>query len=229
MCAEAEFDALESSLQHSALRPLAANVFLPGTLKVVGPDAVEEELAAYAATALGRASRLGVEVLVFGSGALRAVPPGFSRNHAIDQFAHAVRVVQEEAGARGITLAVEPLHSEETNLLNSIGEAAAFLRDQRLAGVRLVADLWHMECEGEGLDALDAAADLIVHTHVAAAERHAPGQAPDNIESFLRRLGELGYKGACSIECRWSDFAAEAPAAVARVRQAASVAGWPAR
>jgi sugar phosphate isomerase/epimerase len=67
---------------------------------------------------------------------------------------------------------------------------------------------------------------LVAHAHVAAAERLAPGQAPDRIEGFLRRLRQAGYEGACSIECNWSDLGTELPIAVDRVRNAATAAGW---
>ena len=154
------------------------------------------------------------------------MPAGFPRDRALDQLEDAIRVVSEQALARGVTVALEPLHSEETNLLTSLGEAAGFLRDRHLDGVGLTADLWHMECEDEPLDVLDGLGDLVAHAHVAAAERLAPGRAGDHIEGFLGRLKQSGYTGACSIECRWSDLAAEAPAAVARVREAAVVAGW---
>src|SRR5260370_389961 len=173
-----------------------------------------------------RACRLRISVLVFGSGASRAVPAGYSRERALKQFEDAVRIVSEQASARGLTLAVEPLSSRETNLLNSVGEAAEFLRHRSLDGVRLVADLWHMECEGEQLGVLDDVGDVIAHAHVAAAERRAAGQAEDRIEEFLTRLRHAGFAGACSIECRWLDLPAELPAAVARVRHAAAAAGW---
>jgi sugar phosphate isomerase/epimerase len=221
-----EFEQLVATMERSPLPARAANVFLPATLKVVGPDVRPDQLSAYATTALDRARRLGVGILVFGSGASRMVPAGFPRERALDQFEDAVRVVDEQATSRGVTLAVEPLHSDETNLLNSVGEAAAFLRHRRLDGVRLVADLWHMECEPEDLDVLDGLGALVAHTHVAAAERLAPGQAPDRIESFLRHLRQGGYEGACSIECSWSDLAAELPIAVERVCNAAAAAGW---
>jgi len=219
---------LAAAMDRSPLRARAANVFLPADLKVVGPAARPGQLAEYAATATERARRLGVEVLVFGSGASRAVPGGFPREVALDQFERAVRLVDDQATSRGVTLALEPLHSEETNLLTSLAEAAEFIRQRRLDGVRLVADLWHMECEGEAVEVADQVAELVVHAHVAAAERRPPGQAGDRIEEFLRRLRQAGYAGACSIECRWSDLAAEVPVAVARVHEAAAAAGWPA-
>ena len=223
---ERDYETLASRLRMSRLGVPAVNVFLPATLKVVGPDAKPERLADYAARALGRARSLGVALLVFGSGAARMVPEGFSRAAALDQFEAAVRVAQAEASQQGVTIALEPLHSGETNLLNTVGEAAAYIDERRLDGVRLVADLWHMECERETFDILDDVAEQVTHAHVAAAERRPPGQAPDNIESFLWRLRQAGYGGACSIECNWTDLARELPGAVARVREAAVSAGW---
>src|SRR5260370_35403527 len=110
---------LARMIDRSSLAARAANVFLPATLKVVGPEVRPDELSAYAATALDRAHRLGVAVLVFGSGASRTVPEGFPRERAMDQLADAVRVVNEQASSPRVPLAAEPLHSTETNLLNS--------------------------------------------------------------------------------------------------------------
>ncbi len=220
-----EFEQLGAALRRSKLAARAVNVFLPATLKVVGPDVREDQLSYYASTALERARRLGVALLVFGSGASRMVPVGFSRDRALEQFADAVRMVNGQASRRSVTVAVEPLHSEETNILNTVGEAAEFLRRRRLDGVKL-ADLWHMESEGERLDVLDDLGDVVAHAHFAADERRAPGRVADRIEEFLRRLRQAGYSGACSIECRWLDIAAELPGAVARVREAATAAGW---
>jgi len=222
----AAFEQLAGRFVGGRLAARAANVFLPADLRVVGPEASLDRLCEYTVTALDRARRLGVEVLVFGSGRSRSVPAGFAHERALDQFESAVRAVHEEASARGVTLAIEPLHAEETNLLTSVAEAAAFIRDRDLAGVRLTADLWHMRCADEDLSALAGASDLVAHAHVAAAERWAPGQAPDEIVDFLGRLRAAGYGGRCSIECRWTDFAAEVGGAVARVRAAATTAGW---
>ncbi|HEX6349635.1 MAG TPA: TIM barrel protein [Candidatus Dormibacteraeota bacterium] len=222
----ADYGRLVERIGSLGLAVRAANILLPPELKVVGPEADHEQLAAYSATAFDRAARLGIQVIVFGSGRSRSVPPGFELDRALDQFEAAVRLVLGQAVRQGMTLAVEPLHSSETNLLTSLAQSASFLRERDLAGARLTADIWHMLCEGEDLSALAAAADLVAHAHVAAAERWAPGRAPDEIEAFLRCLHDAGYTGACSIECRWSDFPAEVGGAVARVREASVAAGW---
>src|SRR5258708_8778277 len=121
-----EFEQLEAALQHSKLAARAVNVFLPATLKVVGPDVREDQLSHYASMALERARRLGVALLVFGSGASRMVPVGFSRDRALEQFADAVRLVKGRASRRSLTVAGEPLHAESTDILNRVAEARKF-------------------------------------------------------------------------------------------------------
>jgi hypothetical protein len=52
----------------------AANGFLPGSLKSTGPEVDGGRIEAYAARAFERASRLGMKIIVFGSGGSRQVP-----------------------------------------------------------------------------------------------------------------------------------------------------------
>ena len=107
-----------------------------------------------------------------------------------------------------------------------VGEAAAFVRQRDLSQTRVLADLYHMQEEGEDLGALDDSADLLAHVHVADSGRRPPGQGDWPVPAFLERLRTIGYTGACSIECLWTDFAREAPAAVAHLRAVAEGAGW---
>src|SRR5262249_25937777 len=55
----------------------AATLFLPATLKVTGPAIDRDRQHAYVEKAFDRLARLGVEVVVFGSGGARRVPDGF--------------------------------------------------------------------------------------------------------------------------------------------------------
>ena len=80
------FERLAARLGASPVPALACNVFLPAKLKVVGPEVEASSLSEYVATALVRMERLGAGVLVVGSGAARAVPDGFDRDRALEQF-----------------------------------------------------------------------------------------------------------------------------------------------
>ena len=226
MAPDGGFERLASGLAASRMPVRAANVFLPGDLRVVGPDVDAGRLRDYAAEALARLGRLGAGVLVIGSGKARAVPEGFERERALDQFAGLLRGVSTVAAEHGVTVALEPLRPAETNLLNTVAESAAFIRERDVGPARLLADLYHMREQGEDLDVLGECADLLVHVHVAGVARRQPGPDALDLEPFLRGLRAAGYAGDCSIECQWTDFAAEVPHAVADLRAAALSAGW---
>ena len=215
------FERLAARLGASPVPALACNVFLPAKLKVVGPEVEASSLSEYVATALVRMERLGAGVLVVGSGAARAVPDGFDRDRALEQFAGFLRGVAVRAADHHVTVALEPLRPEETNLLNTVAESAAFLRERDLGPARLLADLYHMREQGEPMDSLGDAADLLAHVHVAGVGRGRPGPDAADLEPFLRALHDAGYAGDCSIECSWKDFAAEAPGALDHTRSVA--------
>lgn len=220
-----DVEAIGRRLEEAGCAAVAANVLLPGELKVVGAEVDEARVDAYVAEAAGRLERLGVRRVVFGSGRARAIPDGFERARALDQLEAFVRRAAARMDQHGVTLVIEPLRAAESNVLNTVGEAAAFVRERGLAPARVLADLYHMREEAEGLDALDAAADLLAHTHVAGRERRPPGPGDDDVGDFLRRLHAAGYEGGCSIECRWDDFGAQAPAALVHLRGEAERAG----
>jgi len=158
-------------------------------------------------------------MLVVGSGAARTVPDGFDMARAREQFAGFLRRVAEEAAGHGVTVVLEPLRPAETNLLNTVAESGAFLREHDTGPARLLADLYHMREQGESMEALGD--DLLAHVHVAGVGRGAPASDAADIEPFLRALCQAGFAGDCSIECNWKDFAAEAPGALAYTRSVA--------
>jgi sugar phosphate isomerase/epimerase len=215
------FERLASRLGASPVPALACNVFLPATLKVVGPDVDAGALARYVATALARMERVGARVLVVGSGAARTIPDGFDRERALEQFAGFLGDVAVRAADHGVTVVLEPLRPAETNLLNTVAESAAFLRERDTGPARLLADLYHMREQAESMAVLGETADLLAHVHVAGVGRGGPAPDAEDLEPFLRALHDAGYTGDCSIECNWKDFAAEAPGALAHTRAAA--------
>jgi len=65
---------------------VAANGFLPGSLKSTGPEANHEGVLAFAETAFERAKRAGIRYIVFGSSGSRRVPDGFDHRKAELQY-----------------------------------------------------------------------------------------------------------------------------------------------
>jgi hypothetical protein len=98
------------------LSVFAMNIFMPGDMKLVGPDVKEEAILNYAKAVFERCQRAGVSMVVWGSGGARRVPDGFDHNKAKEQFINIARKVAVLARKYKIDLALENLNSTETNL-----------------------------------------------------------------------------------------------------------------
>src|SRR5215213_9454534 len=185
------------------LGPEAFNVLVPTTLPLVGPQADHAALRAYLRRAFGRMAQLGGAVVVLGSGGARRIPAGMPREQALDQLADSLALAADEAGRAGIELALEHLNQNECNVFTSVAECQSFMQQHGLAGLRLLADLHHMELEHEPLESVRAAAPLLAHVHVADGGRRAPGAGGYDYSGFMAALHTIGYDRRISAECMW--------------------------
>lgn len=222
-----EFQVKFDLLQGSPLPVRACNGFLPETLKAVGPAARPDEILAFAETAFRRAREAGVRFIVFGSSGSRAIPEGFDRAEARAQFVRLLKRMGPLAREYCVVVALEPLRRAECNFINTVAEGAAIVREVGHPAIRLLADIYHMLCEDEGPASIVAAGPLLVHCHIAEEEgRTPPGVHGEDFTAYLEALRRIGYAGAISFEGRFTDLAAELPAAVRTLEaQIARVAG----
>ncbi len=146
---DAAFAACRASLEAAKLPAEAVNVFFPGEIRLTGPDVEDAVIAAYTEHALSRAEVLGIRVAVLGSSRSRNIPEGFDPDVAYRQFLHALRLCGGIAARHGVTIAIEPLHFPESNLINRVSDGLKAARDAAHPAVRTLADLWHMDCEAE--------------------------------------------------------------------------------
>jgi sugar phosphate isomerase/epimerase len=158
--------------------------------------------------------------VVLGSGGARQIPEDMPRDQALDQLHQALAIAGDEAQQAGVDLALEHLNRGESNVFNTVGECQAFIEDRRIDGLRLLADLHHLELEHEPLTAVAAAAPLLAHVHVADGGRLAPGNGGYDYAGFMATLHEIGYDRRISAECKWNDLQSEAPAAAEFMRRA---------
>ena len=180
----------------------AANLFLPGELRCTGPDAVPfDRLAGYAETVCRRLAKAGASILVFGSGRARAVPEGWPKEKAEEQFVSLLSRLGPIAESHGVTIAVEPLARVECNFVNTVDEGAAIARASGSPAVGVVADCYHWARNGESAETILAARGVLVHAHLATLpSRQAPGMEPCDFTPFFRALLAAGYDGRVSIE-----------------------------
>lgn len=204
-----EYEATRSVVRDCGIPVAAFNCFVPGRLKITGPSASFEALRSYVSIALERVARMGASVVVFGSGAARRAPDDWPMEAAQKQIREFIEMAGETAAANGVRIALEHLNRRETNIGNTLASLIELSREIALPSVGVLADLYHLDLEGEGLASVRDAGELLIHTHVADTGCLYPGSGSSDLAGFVRVLREIGYNGGISVECVWSDFIAE--------------------
>ena len=206
---EEEFCRVKAEVEASGIAAEAFNGFFPGTMRLTGPDTDFHAIEAYANAALKRASLLGGKIAVLGSGGPRRIPEGFDRSIAGAQFLRVLQICGKAAAENGMTVALEPLNKLETNIVNTVEEGAYFVRAAGEAGTKLLADFYHVFREDEPMSHIEAAGDVLVHTHLARgnADRKMPKEEDtDTLRTWAEALSAAGYEGRMSLEGDMENF-----------------------
>lgn len=140
-------------------------------------------------------------VMVLGSPQQRGLQPGVSRSAAMELAARTLREVVPVLEHLGVRLAVEPLGPEETDFLNTAGEAMELIELIGSPAVGLILDMKAMSTEADPPELLVSRhAGRLVHVHANDPNRLGPGMGDLDIGPCLRALREIGYEGWVSVE-----------------------------
>ncbi|HUX02311.1 MAG: sugar phosphate isomerase/epimerase family protein [Phycisphaerae bacterium] len=200
--------------------PLSAyNCFFPADLKITGPETDLERIKVYATRVFERARRMQSRIIVLGSGGARTVPDGWPRQRAEEQLVEVLRAIGPIAKAHRITVVIEPLRRQESNILNTVREGLDTIARAGTEGIAVLCDFYHMAVENEPLEHLDGARGLLRHVHIAEpAGRVPPGPGMTDYRPFLAKLRAIGYDGRISLECSWTDMRAQLGPAIRFLR-----------
>jgi len=217
-----EFAAAAAHIKTLGIATPAANLLLPATLKVTGPDVNPDLQMQHVHKALTRLSTLGTEIVVFGSGGARRVADGFSKDEAFKQLVDFGRRAAREARGSGITIAIEPLRKQETNIINTAAEGLDLVDAIGDPNFQLMIDFYHLASEHEDPAIVFKAKDHLRHLHMANPQGRVFPQAWDEFDysPFFANLRAIGYDKRISIEASTSDLPAQAPKAIALLRRA---------
>lgn len=215
--------ALTETERHDQLRRLAAtglrvetmNWFLPGAdIKLTGPSVDQARVQDFLERSLALANELGAKVIVFGSPGARSFPEGFPRERAWEQLKAFLRTAGGiiESRGYGMVIGIEPLRKPESNIINSVAEAARLAREVQHPKVRIIVDFYHLAFENEDPDVILGAKDLIVHLQIAdPGVRGFPKEegTETRYRQFFANLRKIGYQGRISIEANSTDLAGD--------------------
>jgi sugar phosphate isomerase/epimerase len=219
---DADFDAALAHLKQAGIATPSANLFVPAAIKVVGADVNLEQQTAHVRKVMDRLSKLGVEILVFGSGGARRVPDGFSRDEAFKQLTDFSRRAAEEARPHHITVTIEALRREETNIINTSAEGLALVNAVNHPNFQLMIDFFHLSSEHEDPSIVLTGRDHLRHLHVANPQGRVFPQKWDEYAyaPFFANLKAIGYDQRISMEGTTTDLQAQGPVTVALLRKA---------
>jgi len=140
-------------------------------------------------------------ILVFGSPKQRGTTGGLDRATATQYFVEGFASVAAQAGERGVTMLMEALPSGQCDVVTSLDEAAAHVRQIDHPAVRTMFDSHNAVEELEPHAALvDRHYDLIRHIHVNELDGRHPGAGSYDFKPVFEVLRRREYKGWISAE-----------------------------
>lgn len=147
---------------------------------------------------------LGGKVLVHGSPQQRAVAPGETVEVARARAADCWAAVARDAERAGVVYCIEPLSRDQTQVVNTVEEAAEIVRAIGSPAVRTMIDT----SSAGPTETLAPAAlidrwlptGLVAHIQVNDRNREGPGQGRDRFAPVFAALRRNGYAGVVSVE-----------------------------
>ena len=208
------FTDFQDELKKNQIPCESVNCFLPGSLKVVGPQVDRQAVYEYVRRGMENGENLGVKTVVFGSGGARSIPDGFAYDTAIRQI---VTFLKEIAGPlaaeHGITVTIEPLC--DCNVITTVKEGAIIAALTDHPNVKSLGDLYHMEKVGDTCKDVLAVKGVLKHAHIAQPSGRVYPSRGDGYDyrPFVHALEEIGCP-RCSLEAGNKDFSAESKEAM---------------
>ncbi|MFP4056120.1 MAG: sugar phosphate isomerase/epimerase family protein [Candidatus Brocadiia bacterium] len=175
----------------------------PKGLSINGPDEAARERTRDFMFALIRLCRdLGGQVMVFGSPGQRNVAEGDTYEAAWERSVAMFRSCGDEAARHGVTIALEPLTSKETNFLRTKDEAVRLIEAVDCPAVRLHLDVKAMVGEEERPPEtiIRESKDHLAHVHANDVNLRGPGFGEVDFHPIAAALRDIGYESWVSVE-----------------------------
>ena len=116
-------------------------------------------------------------------------------------LAENLKTLGDYAAALGIAVLLEPLNRYQTHCVNQIDEALEIIELAASPGVRLIADLFHMNMEeSDPLTSLARAGSQLAYIHLSDSNRRLPGLGHIDFAAVFSRLRKIGFQGPASVE-----------------------------
>jgi len=195
----------------------------PAGLSIVSDDVgVRDETVRVMRRLVELCALMGGRYLVHGSPKQRKVPPGSTREAALEHSRDCFARVASTARDCGLVYCIEPLSTRETDLINTIADAARLVDEIGSPGLKTMIDCSAAgQTEPEAVETLMAhwiPTGRIAHVQVNDPNRRGPGQGEMRFAPILKTLLQLQamghYRGIVAVEP--FDYVPDGPGCAAR-------------
>lgn len=178
--------------------------YFPSSIKVVGPSADKEKIGAYLDKAMGRAARMGVQKIVFGSCGSRNLPEGMREEDGFDQLIDVIESCIIPACQKyGVTVVIEPIRRQSANFIITLEDGLKVVNAVDVPEIMLLADLMHMNYNDEDPQDIHSVFSSLCHVHLCERDRVLP---EDGFSPFLSECLDVlkagGYNDTISFESK---------------------------
>lgn len=220
-----EFSRLEKRAERSGLSFDVFSGLLPLSVRIHGEDFDEDYWLRHIETAAERARALGASMIPFGAGKCRSIPEGCQNIPAakgrVRDFVGKICDIFEK---NELLLVVEPLGPANSNYLNFIGEAVAFVSEVNRVNFHTMCDLRHMVKLNESYENIVTYRSEILHAHIdypGGDLRKFPQPDDDfNYTPYFEALAAADYGRILTIEATsYDDFSEESAKSLEFIRK----------
>ena len=202
-----EFEEMKKTLDAAGIKMEATNGFFSSKLFSIYSkedfEAVKETVRAYCEVGFSRGALLGQKVAVIGSSGARNIREGYTKEEAEEQFCEVLRICGEVGAKYGIAVTVEALNPKETNFIHTFADGLDIIKKTNHPNVKAMIDLYHHSVNGEPIETLDGTEGVLVHAHLARADRETPlPEDAAEIDPKIAYLKKVGYNARISLESR---------------------------
>ena len=216
-----KLNSFKSELDKYSVSCESVNCFLPGNLKVTGPDVDYDALKKYIEKGISRGIDAGLKKVVFGSSGARNVPDGWSYEEAYRQIVYFLKMIAAPVAEKyGVIITIEPLRKNDSNIVNSALEGAALASQADSPNIKCLVDYYHMLDAGDDCETIIKLTGAIKHAHVAEpVSRNYPRKDDGaDYKSFIEALESAGCE-TCSVEVSTDNFERDCAPALKAIRQ----------
>ena len=122
---------------------------------------------------------------------------------AWERVLEAYHRLAEKARTAGVRLGIEPVNRYETNLINTLEQAAAVVRKVDPENMFVQMDTYHMNIEEADIaGAIEATKDVLGYAHVGESNRSCMGSGTFDFDTYFKALARANYTGGFT----WESF-----------------------